>query len=380
VPSYDSLRTVLAQIHSSLDLPQTLDAIALGVATGTHFTTAAVTIVLPDGSYQVVAVEGSDKARDALLGTIEPASTWERLYEAATPVGQLLFVDHRHDVLDESMTTWIPDLPRTQDPSLWHPDDVLFAPLVDSAGRRVGALGVDVPIDGRRPGLEDLVELELYANQAALAIEHAHSFAAAQQNAVLRERERLAEDMHDFVAQRLYAAAVDLDRARTAADRDDTVAFVEQALTGIDDATRQLRSAIRGDIETVDPTDIGATVAEIADRARTTLGFTPSVRWIGGRTDIPSAIAHDLVAVVTEALSNAAKHAAATTVTIAITVTDTAISASIRDDGIGLTAVTGRGNSGLDTMRRRAERHHGTCQYLPGTPQGTTVHWSVPRP
>ncbi len=53
----------------------------------------------------------------------------------------------------------------------WHPEDVLIVPLTIK-GKNVGYLSVDEPIDGNRPGLETIHLLELFANQAAIAVEN----------------------------------------------------------------------------------------------------------------------------------------------------------------------------------------------------------------
>ncbi len=55
----------------------------------------------------------------------------------------------------------------------WHPQDMLYAPLRTPEGRIVGILGMDDPIDGRKPARESLAPLELFLHQAAIVIENA---------------------------------------------------------------------------------------------------------------------------------------------------------------------------------------------------------------
>ena len=55
----------------------------------------------------------------------------------------------------------------------WHPQDMLYAPLVTPEGRIVGILCMDDPVDGRVPTLESLAPLELFLHQAAMIIENA---------------------------------------------------------------------------------------------------------------------------------------------------------------------------------------------------------------
>jgi len=75
----------------------------------------------------------------------------------------------------------------------WHPQDALFAPLVTEDGTLLGVLSVDLPRDGRRPGLATRHALEAYAVSVALAIEHA----TLRQRAELSERAVLRQATHD---------------------------------------------------------------------------------------------------------------------------------------------------------------------------------------
>ncbi len=78
-----------------------------------------------------------------------------------------------------------------------------------------------------------------------------------------------------------------------------------------------------------------------------------------------------------EALSNMARHAHATAASILVEGTSDAISLTVGDNGVGLTARAPRGD-GLNNLRRRAERLGGTAGVDPGDTGGTTLHWRVP--
>lgn len=55
----------------------------------------------------------------------------------------------------------------------WDPQDLLYAPLRLMDGRIIGIISIDDPVDGKRPTKESVVPLELFINQAAVAIENA---------------------------------------------------------------------------------------------------------------------------------------------------------------------------------------------------------------
>ncbi|MFC7488584.1 sensor histidine kinase [Knoellia sp. CPCC 206453] len=77
-----------------------------------------------------------------------------------------------------------------------------------------------------------------------------------------------------------------------------------------------------------------------------------------------------------EGLSNAARHAGATTVNVAVEVNG-GVTVSVVDDGRGLDPNPTR-SSGLDNLARRAERRGGTLVLEPHEPSGTRLVWSVP--
>lgn len=65
----------------------------------------------------------------------------------------------------------------------WHPRDMLLAPLRGAGGRLLGHISVDEPRDGLRPSQRTLEVLEIFANQAAIAVENAHLYADVHRRA-----------------------------------------------------------------------------------------------------------------------------------------------------------------------------------------------------
>ena len=166
------LHALVGTLNVDLDLQRTLDAVCAGVVEGLGFEVAVVNLLRPDGDYEVVAVEGSAHARAALLGQRGNGSQWDRWTALCTPVGRLL-VDYRRIADDDDVPTWVPDTPATEDGDAWHPLDSVLAPLSSATSGPLGALSVDLPRDGRRPGPAQLELLEMYAAQASVAIDNA---------------------------------------------------------------------------------------------------------------------------------------------------------------------------------------------------------------
>ncbi len=90
------------------------------------------------------------------------------------------------------------DLPETDendplDATDWHPDDVLLIPIHSFTREVVGVLSVDRPLNGKRPNPGTIQTLEIFANQAAVAIENAALYEKAQTE--LRERRQVEEEL-----------------------------------------------------------------------------------------------------------------------------------------------------------------------------------------
>jgi diguanylate cyclase (GGDEF)-like protein len=179
--SLRALNAVSKRVHASLDLTETLDAVADGVVDLAGFGLAVVNLAEPNGDFTVVSAAGSDKLRREMVGTRGSAANWHELFRRAERWGALYFVDHRSGV-PETLYTWIPDIDVPTDPQGWHPLDCLFAPLMAPSGEWVGVLSVDLPVGGMRPGPLQREVLALFAEHAAIAILHARMHSALEQS------------------------------------------------------------------------------------------------------------------------------------------------------------------------------------------------------
>ena len=106
------------------------------------------------------------------------------------------------------------------------------------------------------------------------------------------------------------------------------------------------------------------------------LGFEPALRFTGLlEGTLTGPVIDDLLAVLREALSNVARHAAARSVTVDTTVAEGQLILQVSDDGRGIGPTDRR--SGLANMRRRAEAHDGRLRIADGNQSGTVLTWSV---
>ncbi|AUY47685.1 GAF domain-containing protein [Streptomyces sp. CB01881] len=229
-------------------------------------------------------------------------------------------------------------------------------------------------------GEEESGPLLGFAGQAAVAMELAERRRDSEQVALLRERDRIARDLHDLAIQRLFATGMTLQGATRFIDHPEASDRVLRAIDDLDETARTIRATIFGlRLRESGPaaTGLRSRVVEVIERAARTLGFTPGLR-MSGLLDVtvPAEIADAAVAVLEEALSNVARHANAGSAEVTLTA-GTELSLTVTDDGVGLPA--GGRRSGLANLADRAAALSGTFTAGPRTESGgTALEWRVP--
>ncbi|GAB3979095.1 two-component system sensor histidine kinase [Actinoallomurus acanthiterrae] len=244
------------------------------------------------------------------------------------------------------------------------------------AGAARGVLAVSNPPGGAAFGEPTRRLLEAFAAQAAVALELADRRQDTERLSLLEERGRIAKDLHDTVIQQLFATAITLMSAIKTTEKPDVAVRVRRAVDDLDDTIRQIRSTIFA--LQMSPGDQGlrACIQPVIDKAAEILGFVPETR-LDGTMDmtVDDEVALNLPAVLAEALSNVARHARASQVSVAVSAGDE-VMVRVTDDGIGIRP--GGRRSGLRNMADRAERLGGSFRIRPGESGGTVLEWRVP--
>jgi PAS domain S-box-containing protein len=201
--------------------------------------------------------------------------------------------------------------------------------------------------------------------------------AFATEMAMLQDRERIARDLHDMVIQRLFAAGMSLQAVQASAQPPVVAERIASTINELDDTIREIRSAIFGLGQGTDHRSVSAQLTELVhDRARH-LGFEPELRLVGEVDHLPDFIADQLIATVTEGLSNVVRHARAGSAVVHIEHVGDRLSLSITDDGRGLPNEPKR-SGGLSNMMWRAAELGGSCTVGHNEPAGTLLVWTVP--
>ncbi|UCC86774.1 MAG: PAS domain-containing protein [Anaerolineales bacterium] len=196
------------------------------------------------------------------------------------------------------------------------------------------------------------------------------------------ERQRLARELHDQVGQRLTALGINLNIIRSQMPEeteeairsrlDDSLSLVEQTAERIRNVMVNLRPPVLDDYGLV------AALHWYAEQFASRTGIAVAVEGTEPVLRLAMSIESALFFIAQEALTNVAKHAQATNVTITVRVQGQALRLVIGDDGIGFNPGTmtksGGGHGwGLLTMTERAEAAGGHCRIESVPGQGTQV-------
>ncbi|MGW4894056.1 sensor histidine kinase [Kitasatospora sp. NPDC004240] len=220
--------------------------------------------------------------------------------------------------------------------------------------------------------------LEGFADQAALALELAERRRDAEQLTLLEDRDRIARDLHDLAIQRLFATGMTLQSAGRLIESQGAADRVGRAVADLDETIKIIRSTIFG-LRAHNEPDRGlrARATRAVGEAQAVLGFPPRLSMEGLLdTDVPPELAEQVLAVLGEALSNAARHARAGRVEVALRALGGQVTLSVTDDGVGVP--DGGRRSGLRNLAERAEKVGGRFEVRAAEGGGTALVWEAP--
>jgi signal transduction histidine kinase len=259
--------------------------------------------------------------------------------------------------------------------------DFLGVPIRDGDN----TLGIIFLANKRTPGgftEGDEELLTLFAAHAAMALTNARLHERERELTVVEERNRLARELHDAVAQKLFSLRLTARAAAALATHDPvrTVAELEQVERLAGEALAELRTVIF-ELRPADLTGDGLLPSlrkhvEVLDRAHAaelTFSADPSIALTGKAEAVVFRVAQ-------ESLYNALRHAHAARIAVRLSTSGRHVILEVYDDGGGfdVAAENGRDGLGLTSMRDRAMSVGGSLAIGPGPGGGTLVRLEVP--
>lgn len=259
------------------------------------------------------------------------------------------------------------------------PSSLLVVPL-RVKGKVIGTLNLVHKPDGF--SADDLRVIGLFADQAAIAIENARLYQQEEQLVVVQERQRIARELHDSVAQGLYSVALYAEAAGRLLARGN-VARAAERINEILEITRESLRDMRLLIFELRPPVLESEglVAALQARLEAVEGRA------GVRTDLlvegdrrlPGHVEEEIYRIAQEALTNILKHARAKHVAVRLSLGEENLRLQITDDGVGFDpqAVGEKSGLGLRGIAERAQRIGGKLRVRSAPGKGTTIDVEV---
>ncbi len=248
---------------------------------------------------------------------------------------------------------------------------------------RGGSQVLGVLVAARKAGApsfdrDELPVIASFADQAALALRLASNQWRLRQLDVLADRDRIARDLHDHVIQRLFGVGLALQGSQRRVTSPDVVRRMSDSIDQLHEIVNEIRTAIfdlhadtRGTPRLRQR--LHGAITELTNAG----GPHTTIRLSGPLDLVPTDLAEHAEAVVREAVSNAVRHAAASSLSVTVSVRDDLV-IEVIDDGTGVPESVRP--SGLANLGRRAERFGGRFTIERAGEHGTRLRWSAPLP
>ena len=238
---------------------------------------------------------------------------------------------------------------------------VLALPL-DTADGVLGCILV-TRVAGSRPFTEpDLTVAGDFATRTSLALELRRARTDQERMLLFEDRGRIARDLHDRVIQQLFATGMQLQGVLGTLPDGRNAERVDAAITGLDASIAQIRRII---FTLSSPERVGGPptgrhrILDVVGELGAALSVEPAITFTGPVDAVLDAdLTADVLAVMSEGVTNAVKHGRARDITVAVAATSAGITVTVTSDGRPITQ--SRRRSGLANLQERAERRGGT--------------------
>lgn len=209
-------------------------------------------------------------------------------------------------------------------------------------------------------------------------LESALLFDEIRRIATVEERQRVAREIHDGIAQELVYVGYELDSLGAEIDRD--TATARESVKRTRDHVTRIISELRLSIFTLrtapEPGGLGAALGEYVRSVAAAAGIAVHLSLSEDPARLPADAEAELLRIAQEAVSNARKHSNARNLWVTLNVDPPHVLLRVEDDGTGIDAGERRG-FGLEIMGERADRLGGTLRVTARAPKGTCVEVEV---
>jgi signal transduction histidine kinase len=259
---------------------------------------------------------------------------------------------------------------------------VLLIPM-SIVGRLEGAIGLRFTAK-RGFRAEEMELAQALANQAMLAMRLTRLYAQSRESAVIAERNRMARDIHDTLAQGFAGVIVQLEAAADARSRGMNRESEEHCGRAADLARESLGEARRS-VQALRPSileesDLCEAIERLFRKMTAATALKAEFRSHGDPVPLPSAWDEGLLRIAQESLNNTIRHARASRFLAELFFCKDEIRLQLHDNGKGFDVTAAHAGFGLLGIRERAEEMGGTLAIKSAEANGTTVSVRLPIP
>jgi signal transduction histidine kinase len=259
---------------------------------------------------------------------------------------------------------------------------LLIIPL-NLASRLIGSLAFRFAEERQfRP--EEIEIARTLESQAALAIQVTRLAKAARQSAVLEERNRLAGEIHDGLAQSFSAICMQLGIAKEelSAKEGDPLCSIQRAVElanfGLAEARRCAHSL---GLSMVDESGLAVALQRLVERSSVSGRLRCTLRFDKiPENSLPPRVQHELLRIAQEAIHNAVRHASPTLITVTLRWDASNLVLQVKDNGCGISSARLEKSQGfgLRNMRERASQIDGRFEIQTAAGHGATIVVTIP--
>ena len=269
----------------------------------------------------------------------------------------------------------------------------------ENLGETKSELAVPVRMGGRVLGVLDIESIEVegfdeadvftaqtLADQLAVAIENARLYQETRSLAVTEERNRMAREIHDTLAQGFTGIILQLEATEQALG--ETSEDVQKHLNQARSLARKSLAEARRSVWNLSPQALeqlrlDEAIKHEVERFKQDNGIQATYTQYGERRDIPPEMGTALFRICQESLANIAKHAQATQAEVTLNFEGSEVDLTVKDNGIGFAPepngkISKSGGFGLISMRERAVGQNGKFEIQSEKGEGTMIKVSIP--
>ena len=251
----------------------------------------------------------------------------------------------------------------------------------------IGALGVLVTARASGPYSEDDAEFSVSVGEYLVGMLQRSTHTDVVDQGVSTERRKIAQELHDGLAQELTGVVLALEGCQRALDKDPTLLRPQLAKASRDARAtlmdvRQYMTALRQ--SETGGLNLPVTLGRLVDDLRRQTGLHVQMEESGQARELDTVVERAVIRIVGEALRNVAQHAGASTAKVALLYGQDGVVVTVEDDGKGFDVeetfrgAEDRGHFGVVGMRERAEAAGGHLVVRSESGKGSIVRASIP--